>query len=923
MRVDGADTDWRDVRTGWTGDSTGAGRGGAAGATGDITLLKLAVADGRLFIQVVLDGASSWDRPVQLLLDTVPRSAGPDRAPIVLHLRGASAAGGRSEAVVSGAERGVRGHRKVTGEWGPRFAAPGRSWAEFSFPLADLGLRAGQPIHFRARGGRARKFLKGAAKYGIPYRLGAAMSMDGHADDWTGVPSAWVDPEGDAAPPEDLRVCKMASDSAFLYLHCRWAGAAGKGGRHVRIDIDPLAGPLSRSEDEIRIDLSTAAGSSARKRPAFPPSGLASQGNPQDTAGGVFPAGISFPPDCGWLEAALPWEGLGLAPGRKFRFALRSLPSGDALQGFEDARASLLHYPSRTLHLGAQMFGLAPGTLDSVLTGYKRTLMGGEPFAAGDYFNVRLAVHGEDGSYMSDRTFPGVGRYDFTELRGILDAFRRQGVAYFPLIPYHYLPSWFERRHDSLYGDTRMISRTGSKAPAHAFLSVIPDAVGIREWANGFTRAAVGAMSLHLGETVPMILAGNEPMYPGDRKDAFSYDTAFTLKEWRRYMKKPALALPESSSAEFSMFRSSRLTDLIRGWTEAGSLASRGLIPVSAKLVPYGYFSGKFRQNGYFPHIFDYLNWSGLPVIASDAYGPTAEDLQRTYRLGKPIVLGEYSLPAPARKVPARQPDRATVSDWLVDGVSRYGVEGAFFFSWNAENPAQRIHPEQVEGIKDAISRLLRMPKPPIRNILVKCLLPIDSTVLAGSTAMAAPDVIEHMLGWTRLATDLQATRSDVAVELDYRIGDCAPDLLIRTVTDSLVLSPEEAAGRRAVYLLKTPGAFVRAGAMTVRSAGVVGNAGNSSCRLVDTRFSAKPGSVIMSWSPAWFAGCKRLEFDSAGTAPAGYKVVAEADGKPVIVQAGPALFVAGNPLWRLGHGDGDAALSRFLVECALRLLAP
>lgn len=900
VAIDGYDTDWR-LRHGVVYDSLGDAGGGPL----DLIAVKLASdrANLNLYAAFQRPPDSSVQPGLTFFLDRDADAAtGLKGCDAEIRIRGAGADSAHPRGGVLlreyKADGTLRKETPLNAAVQPDFAGHGRAFLEAGIPLAALGLRPGARIRYLVRAdpataGAEGDWLRERRAFGDSapaYRLGTEMTIDGIEDDWRSVRAAWLDPEGDAAPGQgDLSGLALASDSLRLYGKASfWNAFGGPPGSAavpdllLRLDTDGNAATGMRGyETEIRFlppgPASACPQGCLKARNFDRKGGLVAD---RFVAADIGPLG----PGSDFLEFSAPLAALGLGAAPRFRFtvAAGASPSGkdaDDLQGQKTISDSWLEYPKHALDIGAV------AALDSnTFREMRRDLMDGAVFRSGRHFDVRLGVHLDIFSFPWNTSLDSSGRtlYDFRDFHAKMELVKKSGLSFSPMINFHYLPtSWdFRRRHLAEFGKDPVLIDAAGKPAANFFMPFLPYCDGYGTWGRDLSLRAAKEMRPYLGDAINRLSIGNEVQY---FNQDVSYDSAYTLPLWQN--ENPGRPIPNPANGDFRGFRSRLLADALRSWMSVPQKVFKHRLEVSTKTVPYNFTDAWYRECGYFPHIFDYFNDRPGNAIGMDAYPPDRMHYQATYRLDKPAALFEFG--GGTRNTEAN-PDRYRLAGWLLDGARDYNLRAFFAFQLLDARDGYYLHAEQKAGIRLAIKMLTEVDPPPLRLHTVRMLLPVKPL-----------DFPKHdnywkaIQGLQKIAVMTQRQYPQIGVELDYGLGGTSPDLLVRTVFDSLTLPREEVFGKRNMFLISGKGSFVRFGPYEVRS----------TCRSPDSRsllarggFCTARNTVVMDWTQEWANGNRDLSTNVPSLGPDSATVLAESIGAggariPTIVRIGQSVF--------------------------------
>lgn len=542
----------------------------------------------------------------------------------------------------------------------------------------------------------------------------------------------------------------------------------------------------------------------------------------------------------------------------------------------------------------------------------------GAAYRSGVAYDVQLVVQVPIAWKCSQGGLEYPEPYNFERYTRFAEMVREMGVAWTPLLAYHYAPLWVVPQTIRDFGwDPRIVNSNGETLPS-GFLPFSPSSPVWSTYAITWTREAMRALAPYFGNPINAVLCGNEVLYERWQDTTWDY---YTQRAW--YQQYPGL-LYESYPLWFPMyrfgfptpqffdFRSREWASHLRTLVQAAQSEAAGRVPVSTKLVPYAVRGTEVNRTGVFPRAYELLD--SLDFVGIDTYPPTEEEFQAFHRRDKTMYLAEFN------KNPWQpRATRQEVLHWITRGVTRYNLRFATWYCWDCEpdEPGQlpcRLFDtqtgtlmEEAYGLRDAIDWATgnwvwsgkawilgpQSPIPPASNSVNMQL----STVALGKGWMIDESSADRHRGASILGRQMGP-----GYEVDWRARSA--DVNIVDVT-----APRDVGSfaTRAIYLFQAPNVTLTASGQSAWADGASGNSTGILERHTST--GLWPGYEVFHWTPGWDqGGIRRVNVQGVGFV----RWVRSYDGVAVAGRASNSFFIAQDTLWAAGcrSGEGSCASS-------------
>ena len=945
IQIDGINTDWRLLHNG-VYDSISDGSGDA---TRDLVMTKMSSDATYLYFYAQMQkpyGLGSYPE-IHLLLDTdLDSTTGKDGAEAEILLGGASSSGPCPGGCIGRNRFDSQGNSVSGGisynNWPrkPDYPGHGLDFIEAALPLSDFGLTPGRRIRYYAWSNRfngTKDYLHEMKSIGsstLHYTLGREMAVDQVEDDWVGVETSWLDPIEDSVggyclknySTRDLTGLALYEDSTNLYGKIVMASGFSQGDYpEVTIFIDS---DRNSSTGQAGYDLSLmvvgpsinspCAGGCIQKSTYASGNATGSSYLPTFE---MMPRSRSHTSDL--IEFSIPLDSLGLQAGKSFRFVARSRfnfaanpPVYDYLQGNTTIANSTLFFGGPTVNLGVHS-----GTNSDTVIHIKDALMPGplalapKAFIAGKYFNVQLSIHGEDLKLGDGYLDPATNHFVYNpgniqDFQAEMKFIGSQGMTFAPEISFKIVPGWFDLMSNQ--PNPHLVNSIGV-VDSTTFLRRIPYCYGFKTWGRDLAITIAETTKPYLGDVISSLAIGNETFYDNTNslKD-LGYDNTYTLPKWQ--LEYPGQPFPNPANVAFMEFRSRMLVDSsLIPWVTWPFLQLQRRLPVATKAVPFNLAGDlhNLQNSGYFPHLFDYINSRENLLTGADIYGWGKNDRQSLYRLDKPMAFYEFG--AHALNTPTT-PDSVSITDWIVDGVTKYKLRSAYEYTWDPGDP-NSMFSVQKAGVRMAIREVAKADPPPARLYSVRIQLPANYIILDNGV-----DGVSRVAGLQKIATLVQAQFPQIGAEIDNDYNASGADLNVKVISSSMQIPEEDVYSKSNIYLLYGKRTRVNFGSHYVTTDSTLTALTYLISKLASDLFTVPLNALLANNETSQVTiGNHYLTTNVPSTGSGAYLPLAFASGYLTIMKVGKSVFVSPDMAARSAGSEMEP--SHFMAELIKKLI--
>ena len=541
----------------------------------------------------------------------------------------------------------------------------------------------------------------------------------------------------------------------------------------------------------------------------------------------------------------------------------------------------------------------------------------GAAYRSGVAYDVQLVVQVPISWKCSQGGLEYPEPYNFERYSRFAEMVREMGVAWTPLLAYHYAPLWVVPQTIRDFGwDPRIVNSSGQTLPS-GFLPFSPSSPVWSTYAAAWTREAMRALAPYFGDPINVVLCGNEVLY--ERWQDTTWDQ-YTQRAWYEqypgllYKLYPSLypqyrfGIPTSA---FFDFRSREWANHLRTLVQAAQSGAAGVY-VSTKLVPYAVRGTEVNRTGVFPRVYELLDF--LDFVGIDTYPPTEEEFQAFHRRDKAMYLAEFN------KNPWQpRATRHEVLHWITRGASRYNLRFAAWYCWDCapDEPGQppvRLFntqtgtlTEEAYGLRDAIDWATgnwvwsgeawilgpQSPFPPATNSISNYVNMQISTV-----ALDKGWVIDESAADRHRGASILGRRMGPGYEVDWRPRSANVNIVDVTWSRDVGSFSD-----RAIYLFQAPNVTVTASGQRVWADGASGNSTGILERYTST--GLWPGYEVFHWTPGWdLGGIRRVNVQGVGFV----RWVRSYDNVAVAGRISSSFFIAQDTLWAAGCRSGEGS---------------